>query len=129
LADVPFPEVPALADATIVQHPRTGADCLLAETEDGRHIAFGFETESDMPGVEIVDPRLWLAASESGSPEHSELRFDAVEEANADDWLQALVSHPVASEWLRRIKRAYPAAYHEWLAQTDYQGGGEEGSG
>ena len=128
-AEVPFPETPSIASATVVQHPKSGRDCLLVTTEDGRHVAFAFEVESDMPGIETVDPLLWLAAAEEGSPEHSSLRFEAVDDARADDWLQALVSHPVASEWLGRIKQEHPDAYHKWFAQTDYESGGEEGSG
>lgn len=127
--DVPFPETPALADASIVRHPQSGRDCLLAATEDGRRIAFAFEIESDTPGVSIVDPALWLDAGAEGSPEHSEARFEAVEEARADDWLQALVAHPVANEWLSGIKRAYPDEYREWFSQDQYDEGGEEGSG
>ena len=126
---MPIPEVPTIADATIVRHPTSGRECLLVTTEDGDRVAFAFEVESERPGIEIVDPALWLAASEHGSPEHSDLRFEAVEDARADDWLQALVTHPLASEWLASIKRAHPDAYHEWFAQTDYEGGGEEGSG
>lgn len=128
-SEVPFPETPAIAEATVVQHPQTGRDCLLVTTEDGRKLAFGFEVESDTPGIEIVDPRLWLAAAEEGAPERSSLRFEAVEDARADDWLQALVSHPDAAEWLSGIKREYPDAYHKWFAQVDYETGGEEGSG
>lgn len=127
--DVPIPEVPGLADARIVRHPESGRDCLLASTEDGRSIAFGFEVDSDTPGLSIVDPGLWLAAAETGSPEHSDVRFEAVEEARADDWLQALVAHPVAADWLGRIKQAHPEAYHEWFAQEDYEEGGEGGAG
>ncbi len=128
-SEVPFPEVPAIADAAVVRHPDTGADCLLVTTERGEHLAFAFEVESDMPGIETVDPLLWLAAADEGSPEHSSLRFQAVEDARADDWLQALVSHPVAAEWLGEIKREHPDAYHKWFAQTEYESGGEEGSG
>ena len=127
--DVPIPEVPTLVDAAIVRHPQSGRDCLLAETAGGDRIAFGFEVDSDAPGLEIVDPRLWLEAAGEGSPEHSSLRFAAVEEAIADDWLQALVAHPVGSEWLVGIKHEHPAAYHAWFAQTGYEEGGEEGSG
>ena len=123
--DVPIPEVPTLADATIVQHPRTGRDCLLATTEDGERVALGFEAESDAPGLELVDPKLWLEAPD----EESELAFDAVEEAQGDDWLQAVVAHPVGAEWLARIKEEHPDAYHTWFAQAGYDEGGEEGSG
>ena len=127
--DVPIPEVPALADAAIVRHPESGRDCLLATAEDGRRVAFAFEIESDEPGVSIVDPALWLDAAAEGAPEHSDVRFEAVDEARADDWLQALVAHPVANEWLARIKRAHPDEYHEWFSQAGYDEGGEEGSG
>ncbi len=128
--DVPIPEVPVLASAEIVQHPTSGADCLLATTEDGERVAFGFEVEGDAPGLDVVDPGLWLAAAETGeAPETSPLRFDAVEQPRADDWLQALVAHPVAAEWLAGIKREHPDAYHRWFAQVDYDEGGEEGSG
>ena len=128
-ADVPIPEVPAIAHASVVKHPESGRDCLLVTTEDGQRLAFAFEVDSDMPGPEIVDPRLWLAASAEGDPEHSPLAFEAVEEPRADDWLQALVTHPVAAEWLAHIKEAHPDAYHKWFAQTDSDEGGEEGSG
>jgi hypothetical protein len=127
--EVPIPEVPSIVDATIVQHPTSGRDCLLARTGEGRAIAFGFEIESASPGLEIVDPALWLAAAETGSPERSPLRFEAVEEPNADDWLQAVIANPVGAEWLRGVKKENPEAYHAWFAQTDYEDGGEEGAG
>lgn len=128
--DVPIPEVPELVDATIVRHPESGRDCLLATAADGRRVAFAFEIDSDTPGVSIVDPGPWLdAAAAEGSPEHSDVRFDAVEDARADDWIQALVAHPVANEWLSEIKRQHPAEFHEWFAQEHYEEGGEEGSG
>jgi hypothetical protein len=118
--DVPIPEVPAFADAAIVEHPSTGRECLLATSEDGDRLAFGFEVEGDVPGLELVDPALWLAGAEAS---------EAVDEARADDWLQALVAHPVAAEWLGRIKQAHPEAYHDWFAQIDYEDGGEAGGG
>jgi hypothetical protein len=127
--EVPIPEVPTIADATIVRHPTSERDCLLATTEDGERVAFGFEVESDRPGLVRVDPGLWLTAAETGAPEKSPLRFDAVEDAMADDWLQAIVAHPVGSEWLQAIKQEHPDAHHEWFAQTDYDEGGEEGAG
>ena len=128
-SDVPIPEVPALADAAIVRHPASERDCLLATTENGATVAFGFEVESDRPGLVLVDPSLWLTAAEIEAPERSPLRFDAVEDAMADDWLQAVVAHPVGSEWLSRIKEEHPDAYHEWFAQAQYDEGGEEGAG
>jgi hypothetical protein len=127
--EVPFPEVPSIVDATIVRHPQSGRDCLLVTAEDGEQLAFGFEAESDAPGLEIVDPGLWLRAAEGGPPERGPLRFLAVEDPRADDWLQALVAHPVGAEWLGRIKRAHPDAYHRWFAQADYEEGGEGGAG
>ena len=127
--EVPFPEVPSIASARIVQHPESGRDCLLATTEDGDSIAFGFEVESTAPGLSIVDRRLWLAAAEAGSPEHSPFRFDASQEPVADDWLQALLAHPVGAEWLGQIKKAHSDEYLTWFAQTEYDEGGEEGSG
>ena len=126
--DVPFSEVPSLASATIAAHPTSARDCLLATSEDGDRVAFAFEVDSDTPGLSFVDPSLWLAAAESGSPEHSRLRFEAFE-GPADDWRQAIISHPVGAEWLGDIKQAHPEAYHEWFAQTQYDEGGEEGSG
>jgi hypothetical protein len=130
-SDIPLPpEVPALAEAEIVRHPQTGADCLLATTEEGERIAFAFEIESDRPGPVIVNPDLWLtAAGGDRSPERSPAAFDAVEELQADEWLQALVIHPVANEWLTRIKTEHPAEYHDWFALVDYDEGGEQGSG
>ena len=124
---VPFPETPALADARIEEHPAGGRDCLLVRTEDGRRLAFGFEAESDRPGLEIVDPKLWLAAARE--PLDSPRVFDAIEEINADDWLQAIVTHPVGNEWLERIREAHPAAYETWFSQRQYETGGEQGSG
>ncbi len=73
----------AAPDAHIAAHPAGGRHCLLATTEDGQHLAFGFEAESDRPGLEIVDPRLWLEAA--AEPEDSPLVFEAVQEINADD--------------------------------------------
>ena len=124
---VPFPETPKLVEARIAAHPAGGRDCLLAPTENGERLAFGFEAESDRPGLQIVDPRLWLDAARE--PEDSPLVFDAVEEINADDWLQAVVTHPVGNEWLERIKEQHPAAYETWFSQRQYETGGEEGSG
>jgi hypothetical protein len=129
--DVPElpPEVPSIAGATIVPHPTSGLNCLLATTSEGERLAFAFEVESDAPGLAIVDPGLWLAAAERGSPEHSSLRSEAFEEPQADDWLQAIIADPVGAEWLGQIKQSYPDAYHDWFAQTDYEEGGEEGAG
>ena len=124
---VPFPETPRLADARIAAHPDGGRDCLLAITQDGERLAFGFEAESDRPGLMIVDPKLWLEAA--AEPEDSALVFDAVEEINADDWLQAIVTDPVGKEWLERIKEEHPAEYETWFSQSQYETGGEEGSG
>jgi hypothetical protein len=124
---VPFPETPTLLDAKIAVHPAGGRDCLLATTEDGQRLAFGFEAESDRPGLEIVDPRLWLEAGRE--PEDSPLVFEAVKEINADDWLQAVVTNPVGKEWLERIKAEYPDAFETWFSQRQYETGGEEGSG
>ena len=123
------PEVAAIVEATIVQHPTSSRDCLLATTENGDRIAFGFEAESDAPGLVLVDPDLWLAAAEQGPPEHSSLRYAAVEEPQADDWLQAVIADPVGAEWLSGIKQAHPEAYHRWFAHEDYEDGGEEGAG
>jgi hypothetical protein len=117
---VPFPETPKLVDARIVAHPAGGRECLLATTEDGQHLAFGFEAESDRPGLEIVDPQLWLEGA--SEPE-------AVREINADDWLQAVVTNPVGNEWLERIKQKHPNAFETWFSQGQYETGGEEGSG
>lgn len=124
---VPFPETPRLVNARIAAHPSGGRDCLLATTENGKHIAFGFEAESDRPGLVTVDPRLWLDAAQE--PLDSPQVFDAVHDINADDWLQAVVTHPTGNEWLERIKEAHPAKYETWFSQRQYEGGGEEGSG
>jgi hypothetical protein len=123
------PEVPSLVEATIVQHPTSGRDCLFATTEDGERVAFGFEVESDAPGLVLVDPDLWLAAADQGSPERGPLRLAAVEDPRADDWLQALIAHPVGADWLKSIKQAHPDAYHQWFAHEDYEEGGEGGAG
>ena len=127
--DVPIPEVPTIARATIVRHPTSGQDCLLATTDAGEQLAFAFEVDSDSPGLELIDPELWFPAAEEGALERSPLRFEAVEEARADDWLQAVVSDPVGAEWLAGIKDEHPTAYHKWFAQREYDEGGEEGSG
>ena len=122
---VPFPETPKLVDARIAAHPAGGRDCLLATTEDGQRLAFGFEAESDRPGLEIVDPQLWLDAARE--PEDSPLVFESVKEINADDWLQAVVTNPVGNEWLERIKEKHPTAFETWFTQRQYETGGEEG--
>jgi hypothetical protein len=124
---VPFPETPKLVEARIAAHPSGGRDCLLATTEDGRRLAFGFEAESDRPGLMLVDPQLWLDAADE--PLDSPKVFDSVEEINADDWLQAVVTNPVGNEWLERIKEEHPAEYETWFSQRQYEAGGEEGSG
>jgi len=124
---VPFPETPRLAEAQIATHPSGGRDCLLAKTEEGESVAFGFEAESDRPGLVTVNPRLWLDAAQE--PLDSPEVFDAVEEINADDWLQAIVTHPIGNEWLERIKQAHPSEFETWFSQSQYEAGGEEGSG
>ena len=120
---VPFPETPRLVNARIVAHPSGGRDCLLAITEDGQHLAFGFEAESDRPGLEIVDPQLWLDAARES--EDSPLVFEAVNDANADDWLQAVVTNPVGAVWLARIKEEHPTTFETWFSQRQYEAGGE----
>lgn len=75
----------------------------------------------------LVDLARWLEAADAS--EDDPAVFDAVDEPNADDWLQAVITHPVGAEWLRAIESEHPAAYHSWFAQTDYDEGGEEGSG
>ena len=128
--DVIPPEVPALADARIVEHPASGRECLLARDEEGRRLAFAFETEGDAPGISLVDPDLWWeAADDEEPPERSARRFDVFEEPWADEWLPAITAHPVGSEWLGRIKEHDPDAFHTWFAQAQYEEGGEEGSG
>jgi hypothetical protein len=123
--DVNPPESPRIERAEIVRHPETGRECLLAWDEQGRLRAFAFETEGDAPGISLVDPRHWQEAL----GDDQEARFDAVEEAWADDWLPSVVAHPVGDEWVKRIKAEHPDAYHEWFAMTQYETGGEEGSG
>jgi hypothetical protein len=124
---VPFPETPKLVEARIASHPSGGRDCLLATTEDGKRLAFGFEAEGDRPGLQIVDPQLWLEAA--SEPSDSAQVFDSIEEINADDWLQAVVTNPVGNEWLERIREAHPAAFEKWFTQRQYETGGEQGSG
>ena len=125
--DVNPPESPRIVDAEIVGDDSTGAECLLVRGEDGRLLAFAFEVSSDAPGVSLVDPaRLREVAA---APEDDARRFDAVVEPRADEWLPSLVAHPVAAEWLARIEREHPAAYRTWFEQTQYESGGEQGSG
>jgi hypothetical protein len=118
---VPFPETPKLVDAGIATHPSGGRDCLLATTEDGQRLASGFETEGYRPGLQIVDPRLWLEAA--SEPTDSPQVFDSIEEINADDWLQAVVTNPAGNEWLERIKQAHPAAFETWFTQRSTRPG------
>ncbi len=124
---VPFPETPKLVDAHIAAHPSGGRDCLLATTENGRRLAFGFEVEGGRPGLQIVDPQLWLEAARE--PPDSPRVFDSIEEINADDWLQAVVTNPVGNEWLERIKEEHPNEFETWFSQRQYESGGEEGDG
>jgi hypothetical protein len=112
-----------VVNARIVAHPSGGRDCLLATTADGRHLAFGFEAQSDRPGLEIVDPQLWLEAARES--EDSPLVFEAVKDANADDWLQAVVTNPAGAEWLERIKEEHPTTFETWFSQRQYESGGE----
>jgi hypothetical protein len=125
--DVNPPESPRIVEAKIVADPRSGRECLLARDAGGREVAFAFELESDAPGVSLIDPASWreVAATEEDSPE----RFDAIVEARADEWLPSIVAHPVGAEWLRHFEERDPGAYHAWFAQTQYESGGEEGSG
>ena len=125
--DVNPPESPRIADAEVVRDAEGERDVLLARAEDGRTRAFVFEVESDAPGLSLVDPAQWRAAATA--PEDSPERFDAVVEPRADEWLPSLLAHPVAAGWLRAIEEQHPSAYHEWFAQTQYESGGEEGSG
>ncbi len=125
--DIPFPETPRLAQAEIVGGRDGGRSCLLATAEDGHRVAFGFEVEGDRPGLVLVDLARWLEAADAS--EDDPAVFDAVDEPNADDWLQAVITHPVGAQWLRAIESEHPDAYHSWFAQTDYDEGGEEGSG
>jgi hypothetical protein len=125
--DVNPPESPRIVDAEIAVEPASGRECLLARDEEGRELAFVFELESDAPGVSLVDPAAWRAAA--GAPEDSPQRFEAVREPRADDWLPSIVAHPVGAEWLRHVEDQDPAAYHAWFAQTQYESGGEQGSG
>ena len=125
--DVTPPESPRIADAEIATDPATGRECLLARDEQGREMAFVFELESDAPGVSLVDPAAWRRAV--AAPDDSAARFDAVVEPRADDWLPSIVAHPVGAEWLRHVEERDPVAYHAWFAQTQYESGGEEGSG
>jgi hypothetical protein len=122
---VPFSETPKLVDARIEADPSGGRDCLLATTEDGHRLAFGFEAEGDRPGLQIVDPELWLEAARE--PADSPRVFESIEEVNADEWLQAVVTNPVGKEWLDGIKVAHPAAFEKWFTQREYESGGEEG--
>jgi hypothetical protein len=124
---VPFFETPKLVDARIAAPPSGGRDCLLATAEDGQRLAFGFEAEGDRPGLQIVDPQLWLEAA--SEPADSPRVFDPIEEINADDWLQAVVTNPVGNEWLERIKEAHPESFETWFSQRQYETGGEQGSG
>jgi hypothetical protein len=123
--DLTPPESPRLAEARIERHPETGRECLLAWDEDGRLRAFAFEVEGDAPGLSLVDPALWREAL--GDDQHA--RFDATQEAWADDWLPSVLADPVGGEWLARIKAAHPRAYREWFALTQYETGGEDGAG
>lgn len=123
--DLNPPESPKIEAAKIVTHPETGRECLLARDETGRLRAFAFEVEGDAPGISLVDAALWRDAL----GDDQAARFDAIEEAWADDWLPSVVAHPVSDEWLQKIKAEHPDAYHEWFAMTQYETGGEEGSG
>ena len=127
LDDVNPPESQRVVAAEVVRDAEGERDVLLVRADDGRRHAFVFEVESDSPGLSRVDPARWRAAA--AAPEDSAERFDAVVEARADDWLPSLVAHPIAAEWLRRIEEEHPSAYHLWFAQTQYESGGEEGSG
>ena len=125
--DVNPPESPRITYATIVGDSESGHEGLLARDERGRELAFVFEATSDAPGLSLVDPRRLQEAADA--PDDSEERFDAVIEPRADDWLPSVVAHPVGAEWLRNVQARHPAAYHAWFAQTQYETGGEEGSG
>jgi hypothetical protein len=125
--DVNPPESPRIASAEIVGDPRTGSECLLARDESGRYVAFAFEVTSDSPGVSLVDPARLRDVAEA--TEDDPRRFDSVVEPRADEWLPSLVAHPVAAKWLAHIERRHPAAYRIWFEQTQYESGGEQGSG
>jgi hypothetical protein len=125
--DVNPPESPRISEARIVAHPTSGNECLLVRDADGRDVAFSFELESDAPGISQIDPAAWRSVAETA--EDSLERFDAIVEARADEWLPTIAAHPIGAEWLRRLEEREPAAYHAWFAQTQYETGGEEGSG
>jgi hypothetical protein len=125
--DVTPPESPRIVSAEIVGDPGTGTECLLARDAAGRELAFAFEVSSDAPGVSLVDAA--ALRDVLASPEDDARRFDAVLEPRADEWLPSLVAHPVAAEWLSHIERDHPSAYRAWFEQTQYETGGEQGSG
>jgi hypothetical protein len=104
---VPIPEVAAFSEATVVN------DRLVATTEDGRRVAFAFEVNGDDPGPVQLDPD----------------RLERIEDPRPDEWLQALVTHPVSAAWLGGIKSEHPAAFDRWFEQRGYEEGGEEGAG
>lgn len=128
-SDGAVPEAPAIAQASIVREPTSGRECLLATTASGEHLAFAFELGSDFPGLELVDPGPWLAAAADGAADDSTAAFAAVEESRADEWLQPLLAHPVGAEWLGHVKEESPDEFRRWFSQSDYEEGGEEGSG
>jgi len=101
---VPIPEVPALAEATVVDGR------LVATTEDGRRVVFAFEVEGSDPGPVQLDPD----------------RPERIDDARPDEWLQALVTHPVSAAWLDGVKAEHPAAFDRWFGQRGYEEGGEQ---
>lgn len=125
--DVNPPESPRILEAEIVGDARTGSECLLARAEGGRRLAFVFEVTGDAPGVSLVDPAQLGEAT--GAAEDAPERFDAVVEPRADEWLPSLVAHPVAAAWLERVEARHPEPYRRWFEQTQYETGGEGGSG
>lgn len=122
-------EPQAFTSAEIVQDAQTGRDYLLATIEDGdgQVLAFVFDAEGDTPGLSIVDSGPRVASASGDYVEYRPERFAAVDQPWADDWLSVIAAHPIGAEWLARLKRAYPEAYHSWFAQSNYEEGGEGG--
>lgn len=101
----PIPEVPTFVDVTIV------GDHLVATTEEGERVAFAFELAGEDPGPVRLDAD----------------DLERVEDPHPDEWLQALITHPISAAWLDRIKADHTEAFNAWFEQRDYDEGGGEG--
>jgi hypothetical protein len=88
-------------------------------------LAFGFEVEGDRPGLQIVDPRLWLEAARdpSDSPASSSRRRRVPDRQALRD-LVGLISGVAVGRRERDLAVPMPVAAFVAALATGFLGGG-----